>query len=151
MIRRPPRSTLFPYTTLFRSALGWQADDIDLVAILTAPPVSDSQEMLIAVMVVRHGYNLAYFVTTWYTLASKLKLNPMQSMGKECCNEAGQSPFVIRDNVECQPEADIKAGISLPPDNRDRDREENASITYSQCSIPWRSQLPSTRRMEVNG
>src|SRR3712207_8128242 len=23
MIRRPPRSTLFPYTTLFRSAHGW--------------------------------------------------------------------------------------------------------------------------------
>src|SRR2546425_1331772 len=23
MIRRPPRSTLFPYTTLFRSTLGW--------------------------------------------------------------------------------------------------------------------------------
>src|SRR5258708_27270190 len=26
MIRRPPRSTLFPYTTLFRSLLGAQAD-----------------------------------------------------------------------------------------------------------------------------
>src|SRR3712207_8061911 len=31
MIRRPPRSTLFPYTTLFRSVIarlrdGWQAD-----------------------------------------------------------------------------------------------------------------------------
>src|SRR2546429_9655716 len=26
MIRRPPRSTLFPYTTLFRSMLGWQRD-----------------------------------------------------------------------------------------------------------------------------
>src|SRR5947199_7284857 len=25
MIRRPPRSTLFPYTTLFRSIFGWQA------------------------------------------------------------------------------------------------------------------------------
>src|SRR2546426_3788003 len=25
MIRRPPRSTLFPYTTLFRSAEGWSA------------------------------------------------------------------------------------------------------------------------------
>src|SRR5256884_2953589 len=25
MIRRPPRSTLFPYTTLFRSHLGWPA------------------------------------------------------------------------------------------------------------------------------
>src|SRR3712207_7948787 len=24
MIRRPPRSTLFPYTTLFRSLAGWQ-------------------------------------------------------------------------------------------------------------------------------
>src|SRR2546430_12060540 len=24
MIRRPPRSTLFPYTTLFRSALYWE-------------------------------------------------------------------------------------------------------------------------------
>src|SRR2546430_10848142 len=24
MIRRPPRSTLFPYTTLFRSLSGWQ-------------------------------------------------------------------------------------------------------------------------------
>src|SRR2546428_9289418 len=24
MIRRPPRSTLFPYTTLFRSAANWQ-------------------------------------------------------------------------------------------------------------------------------
>src|SRR2546427_8590083 len=27
MIRRPPRSTLFPYTTLFRSVHGWAAGD----------------------------------------------------------------------------------------------------------------------------
>src|SRR5258708_16909523 len=26
MIRRPPRSTLFPYTTLFRSSPAWQHD-----------------------------------------------------------------------------------------------------------------------------
>src|SRR3712207_8534260 len=26
MIRRPPRSTLFPYTTLFRSHLGYEVD-----------------------------------------------------------------------------------------------------------------------------
>src|SRR5687768_18199532 len=26
MIRRPPRSTLFPYTTLFRSSHGWEVD-----------------------------------------------------------------------------------------------------------------------------
>src|SRR3712207_9043194 len=32
MIRRPPRSTLFPYTTLFRSRLGQvvEADDADV-------------------------------------------------------------------------------------------------------------------------
>src|SRR5258708_29459040 len=38
MIRRPPRSTLFPYTTLFRSsdrqgealdATGWRTEDVD--------------------------------------------------------------------------------------------------------------------------
>src|SRR5262245_63036163 len=29
MIRRPPRSTLFPYTTLFRSAVGWPRLDVD--------------------------------------------------------------------------------------------------------------------------
>src|ERR1041385_5068842 len=34
MIRRPPRSTLFPYTTLFRSpcpATRWSSDELDLV------------------------------------------------------------------------------------------------------------------------
>src|SRR3712207_7651924 len=34
MIRRPPRSTLFPYTTLFRSARGWNTKDhLYLVAV----------------------------------------------------------------------------------------------------------------------
>src|SRR2546430_7209133 len=31
MIRRPPRSTLFPYTTLFRSASGAKARRVDAV------------------------------------------------------------------------------------------------------------------------
>src|SRR2546430_13528493 len=31
MIRRPPRSTLFPYTTLFRSIVGIHSRDNDLV------------------------------------------------------------------------------------------------------------------------
>src|SRR3712207_6986506 len=30
MIRRPPRSTLFPYTTLFRSESVLRGDDVDL-------------------------------------------------------------------------------------------------------------------------
>src|SRR3712207_6875287 len=32
MIRRPPRSTLFPYTTLFRSVLDWLVDLLGLPA-----------------------------------------------------------------------------------------------------------------------
>src|SRR3712207_8733600 len=35
MIRRPPRSTLFPYTTLFRSALG-EAEEVGRHALLLA-------------------------------------------------------------------------------------------------------------------
>src|SRR3712207_8249294 len=35
MIRPPPRSTLFPYTTLFRSDVGWQA-----TVVLSALPVA---------------------------------------------------------------------------------------------------------------
>src|SRR2546422_6511935 len=30
MIRRPPRSTLFPYTTLFRSPLSWRSGQLGL-------------------------------------------------------------------------------------------------------------------------
>src|SRR5260370_2989600 len=36
MIRRPPRSTLFPYTTLFRSGPGPRADRVGPHAIATA-------------------------------------------------------------------------------------------------------------------
>src|SRR2546429_4181941 len=51
MIRRPPRSTLFPYTTLFRSLLGlWRAEILDsdntYVADAAAPksPLPRSEE-----------------------------------------------------------------------------------------------------------
>src|SRR5262249_59845234 len=35
MIRRPPRSTLFPYTTLFRSELGTKRTDPSHIATIT--------------------------------------------------------------------------------------------------------------------
>jgi len=41
MIRRPPRSTLFPYTTLFRSAGGAGSSTIDYVTIATTGNASD--------------------------------------------------------------------------------------------------------------
>src|SRR5262245_64496645 len=47
MIRRPPRPTLFPYTTLFRSHLGFLAGQIGrLITISTTPVIAgDSFEM----------------------------------------------------------------------------------------------------------
>src|SRR5256885_12155894 len=38
MIRRPPRSTLFPYTTLFRSMPGWASMPATTSAVTTWPP-----------------------------------------------------------------------------------------------------------------
>src|SRR5258708_32754712 len=38
MIRRPPRSTLFPYTTLFRSWTGWGFFTLTVPTLVTLPP-----------------------------------------------------------------------------------------------------------------
>src|SRR5688572_31969671 len=34
MLRRPPRSTLFPYTTLFRSRVEFHAEEVERVAVV---------------------------------------------------------------------------------------------------------------------
>src|SRR5438477_8074267 len=45
MIRRPPRSTLFPYTTLFRS-LEYLLDELDLVLIMSVNPGFGGQSFI---------------------------------------------------------------------------------------------------------
>src|SRR2546422_3905913 len=40
MIRRPPRSTLFPYTTLFRSVVDSAPDDVSITVVVPPPTVS---------------------------------------------------------------------------------------------------------------
>src|SRR5687767_15306832 len=40
MIRRPPRSTLFPYTTLFRSKLRRDSSSLSASAVAAASPVN---------------------------------------------------------------------------------------------------------------
>src|SRR2546430_16096947 len=52
MIRRPPRSTLFPYTTLFRSALVIAVGRLLLLAVGLAPPAlppADADQAVAAV------------------------------------------------------------------------------------------------------
>src|SRR2546428_6213731 len=51
MIRRPPRSTLFPYTTLFRSRVGLEGGlgDDHLVARLQGCPTDEREQLVGAV------------------------------------------------------------------------------------------------------
>src|SRR3712207_7808897 len=65
MIRRPPRSTLFPYTTLFRSARLFGTGDSDLLrgvvyAVLGA----------LVIVVVIYGYQLMLLVNKIVVLAN---------------------------------------------------------------------------------
>src|SRR3712207_7372532 len=48
MIRRPPRSTLFPYTTLFRSAMAAAVSDEMLAATAVAGTPDECREQLAA-------------------------------------------------------------------------------------------------------
>src|SRR5260221_7651580 len=48
MIRRPPRSTLFPYTTLFRSAGGRSAESPEVHCFLRVPLDPASGERLVS-------------------------------------------------------------------------------------------------------
>src|SRR3712207_1935781 len=48
MIRRPPRSTLFPYTTLFRSAVPPRADGLDAADLLALERGVDPQDRQLA-------------------------------------------------------------------------------------------------------
>src|SRR5689334_23856852 len=47
MIRRPPRSTLFPYTTLFRSVLVRQRQNVNAVTVKILPGIVVSFEQTI--------------------------------------------------------------------------------------------------------
>src|SRR3712207_7971384 len=75
MIRRPPRSTLFPYTTLFRSGLGehltletFQARQAELAGLLKREPL-----LLIG------GFFLVYVAVTALSLRSEEHTSELQS------------------------------------------------------------------------
>src|SRR3712207_7402524 len=63
MIRRPPRSTLFPYTTLFRSAQGAKADDFRAIVTDAATPEVDRVEALRALHRIGADNEVAAFAT----------------------------------------------------------------------------------------
>src|SRR5256885_11011379 len=85
MIRRPPRSTLFPYTTLFRSAL-WLIDARTL-KVLRANAASESVT----------GYeadrkstrlNSSHLVISYAVFCLKKKNRPLQSRTLRCLSQS---------------------------------------------------------------
>src|SRR5256885_17254596 len=69
MIRRPPRSTLFPYTTLFRSVQG-TVDDAFCDRLLAAfhDHVHELGQLDIAELGIRQDFTFGDFATTWHFL-----------------------------------------------------------------------------------
>src|SRR3712207_9072021 len=57
MIRRPPRSTLFPYTTLFRSDRGGVAVE-DQLGVVEEAAAGDGEEVFVHRLVVRRNFQV---------------------------------------------------------------------------------------------
>src|SRR5256885_4057411 len=56
MIRRPPRSTLFPYTTLFRSQHGWSGNVRELENTIRRMVVLADGEQAFEMLTARNGH-----------------------------------------------------------------------------------------------
>ena len=62
MIRRPPRSTLFPYTTLFRSQSDYINEEVDFLE-FTFPSKASCNEILVAISRVHFDGNINVIFT----------------------------------------------------------------------------------------
>src|SRR2546429_9815033 len=78
MIRRPPRSTLFPYTTLFRSSLNSEQDSSpsdqvpNSLGQVTPLFLCDFVKKLIAVAIHTDAHRLAHGFASNFSLASSI-------------------------------------------------------------------------------
>src|SRR2546430_13088435 len=84
MIRRPPRSTLFPYTTLFRSAPKVTAELLEMVRQINSAGtavVLVEQSVNIALSLVQH----AYFMEKGQIRRSEEHTSELQSQSNLVC------------------------------------------------------------------
>src|SRR3712207_9081413 len=72
MIRRPPRSTLFPYTTLFRSATVIMEHDVSGDTVPQAPLITFSRLVLFVVYNRYHTLVYLYIFTREYLLLKEI-------------------------------------------------------------------------------
>src|SRR2546427_6642572 len=96
MIRRPPRSTLFPYTTLFRSqALAWLASALDFRIVV----VDDRRDLADPKSRDRKStrLNSSHSQISYAVFCLKKKKKPQRGRGRT--DSSGASPGMLR--VQC--------------------------------------------------
>ena len=150
MIRRPPRSTLFPYTTLFRSPVSCQLS-IDRRGSLRSSSLSESYRRLPASEMLYHSLPhtaiIIYYMnqkrtgflptpavchcqlTMDHSPANQMPLTLHSSVCSHCCSVIGLEP-----QADCTDELSSSAGQQI---RRDRLRAEQPSEhcrqSHTQC------------------
>src|SRR2546422_9374744 len=113
MIRRPPRSTLFPYTTLFRSRIYQALFGDELVKLLSGPTLADldRQGKLFDFLKTKQdqGAPLLNRLGGWLKEAMPFRGKPVACYHKEW------GYFSREDHVPCVGYIGPKHGIPTPP------------------------------------
>src|SRR3712207_7903283 len=97
MIRRPPRSTLFPYTTLFRS-LGFHTEHISTGCIPRALVIV-AKEVIILLVIRRHLHHIAL---TFHLLADAIPYKLVHSFHPFLRSEEHTSELQSRQYLVCR-------------------------------------------------
>src|SRR5258708_37742750 len=100
MIRRPPRSTLFPYTTLFRSDFS-EIGSVDAILICVPTPLSD-----------HHTPDMSYIAATMDSIVGHLR--PGQLVVLESTTYPGTTEELIAPAIERAGRAKVIRDAMLP-------------------------------------
>src|SRR3712207_8602096 len=93
MIRRPPRSTLFPYTTLFRSYCNFIESEVEEINSIKIQPLSSKKENLFLSLVVMVIVVIAYFL---------IQLTSKKDIGQTLRSEEHTSELQSRQYLVCR-------------------------------------------------
>src|SRR3712207_8542136 len=130
MIRRPPRSTLFPYTTLFRSAIGQEA-----VAVGVCRALEDGD--VIASTHRAHGHTLAKGTHPNELMAELYGKVEGCSHGDRKSTRLNSSHANISYAVFCLKKTEKTTTGSLPqPRRRKRSQRHETSVRFVQGQPP---------------
>src|SRR3712207_9142390 len=101
MIRRPPRSTLFPYTTLFRSAVLTSMDQPLSPRQRTVVPVGLRFEDRLRVLA-RLVVHVQLHQSSWAILHARVGIDPDRCPGAVCRSEEHTSELQSRQYLVCR-------------------------------------------------